>query len=40
MWNDIILMLHPTFGVLGILAAVWLFVEVLNASQENRGNPL
>jgi hypothetical protein len=35
MSKEIILMLHPTFGVLGILAAVWIFVEVLNTSQQN-----
>ena len=34
--KEIILMLHPTFGVLGVLAAVWVFVEVLNASAQNR----
>ena len=33
---DIILFAHPTFGVLGILAAVWVFVEALNASTGNR----
>lgn len=35
--SDIILFAHPTFGVLGILAAVWLFVEALNANEGNRG---
>ncbi|MDR3497429.1 MAG: hypothetical protein P4L82_22785 [Ancalomicrobiaceae bacterium] len=34
--SDIILFAHPTFGVFGILAAVWLLVEVLNASETNR----
>lgn len=34
--NDIILFAHPTFGVLGTLAAVWLFVEALNANEANR----
>lgn len=34
--NDVILFAHPTFGVLGILAAVWVFVEALNASEANR----
>jgi hypothetical protein len=34
--SDIILFAHPTFGVLGILAAVWVFVEALNASEANR----
>ena len=33
--SDIILFAHPTFGVLGILAAVWVFVEALNASEGN-----
>ena len=33
--SDIILFAHPTFGVLGILASVWVFVEALNASEEN-----
>jgi hypothetical protein len=35
MYNEIILMLHPTFGVLGMLSAVWLLVEVLNAGERN-----
>ncbi len=29
-------MLHPTFGSLAILAAVWTFVETLNAREANR----
>jgi len=33
---DVILFAHPTFGVLGILASVWVFVEALNASDANR----
>lgn len=33
--SDILLFAHPTFGVLGILSAVWVFVETLNASQQN-----
>src|SRR5438477_250868 len=33
--NEIILFAHPTFGVLGILGAVWIFVETLNASDAN-----
>lgn len=32
---ELILMLHPTFGVLGIIAAVWVFVETLNANAQN-----
>ena len=35
--NDIILFAHPTCGVLGTLAALWVFVETLNASESNRG---
>jgi hypothetical protein len=34
--SDIILFAHPTFGVLGIMAAVWVFVEALNASEANQ----
>ena len=30
--SDVILYAHPTFGVFGILAGVWVFVEALNAS--------
>lgn len=33
--STFILFAHPTFGVLGILAAVWVFVEALNASEAN-----
>lgn len=33
--SDIILFAHPTFGVLAILAAVWVFAETLNASPAN-----
>jgi len=33
--SDVILFAHPTFGVLGILAAVWVFVETLNATPAN-----
>ena len=33
--QELLLLLHPTFGVLGIIAAVWVFVEVLNASPAN-----
>ena len=36
MSKELILMAHPTFGVLGILAAVWLFVEALNAAESNQ----
>lgn len=34
--SDIILFAHPTFGVLGILASVWVFVEAMNASEANQ----
>ena len=34
---EMILMLHPTFGVLAIIASVWVFVETLNASDANAG---
>jgi asparagine N-glycosylation enzyme membrane subunit Stt3 len=33
--KDILLFSHPTFGVLAILAAVWAFVEALNAGEAN-----
>jgi hypothetical protein len=33
--SDIILFAHPTFGVLAILAAVWVLVEALNVSSAN-----
>jgi hypothetical protein len=33
--SEIILFAHPTFGVLGMVAAVWVFVEALNASEAN-----
>lgn len=33
--SDVILLAHAGFGVLGILAAVWVFVEALNAREEN-----
>lgn len=35
MFKEIVLMLHPAFGVLGVLAAVWVFVETLNAREGN-----
>jgi hypothetical protein len=34
--SDIVLFAHPTFGVLAIMASVWLLVEALNASAENQ----
>ncbi len=33
---DIILFAHPTFGVMAILAALWVFVDALNASALNQ----
>lgn len=33
--STILLFLHPTFGVLAIMASVWVFVEALNASETN-----
>jgi len=35
MFKDYELLMHPTFGVLGLVAAVWVFVEALNARPEN-----
>ena len=35
--KEVILFAHPTFGVLGIIAAVWIFVEALNADEANAG---
>jgi len=35
MFKNYELLLHPTFGALGMLAAVWVFVEALNASEDN-----
>jgi len=34
--NDVMLFAHPIFGMLGVLASVWVFVETLNASEANR----
>jgi len=33
--RDIILLAHATFGVLGTLSALWVFVEALNAHEDN-----
>ena len=33
--SDVILLAHATFGVMGCLAALWVFVEALNAQREN-----
>ena len=35
--TEIILMAHVLFGMLFILAGVWLFVDVLHASEANQG---
>lgn len=35
--SDIILLAHASFGVLGILAALWVFIEALNARPESAG---
>ena len=37
MSNELVLMLHPTFGVLALVASVWVFVDTLNASEANTG---
>lgn len=37
MSSDTALLAHATFGALGILAAVWVFVEALNATSGNQG---
>src|SRR5579862_2725471 len=33
--NDVLLLAHATLGVLGTLSAVWVFVEALDAREEN-----
>lgn len=38
--REFILMIHATTGALGILAALWVFVEALNASASNRARLL
>ena len=35
--TEVILMAHVLFGMLCIIAAVWLFVDVLNANEGNQG---
>src|ERR1700722_5588600 len=35
--SDMILLAHSMFGVFGIMAALWVFVEALNACEENAG---
>lgn len=34
--QELILMLHPTFGALAILAAVWVFAETLNNAEASQ----
>jgi hypothetical protein len=33
--NEFVLLAHPTFGALAIMAAVWVFVETLNVGPDN-----
>ena len=35
--REFLLMIHPTTGALAIFCAIWFMVEVLNASESNRG---
>jgi hypothetical protein len=35
-FKDVLLFIHPTFGVLGTIGAVWVFVEALNATDGNQ----
>lgn len=35
-FSDVILMTHVLFGMLCIIASVWVFVDVLNASEANQ----
>ncbi|WP_313951126.1 hypothetical protein [Accumulibacter sp.] len=35
MFKNYELLLHPTFGVLGMMAALWVFAEALNAREGN-----
>jgi hypothetical protein len=37
MSHEVILMMHPTLGVLGLITAAWMFGETLNASEANIG---
>jgi hypothetical protein len=36
-FKDILLFTHATFGMLGVLGALWVFVETLNAHEGNLG---
>lgn len=35
--KEVLLLSHPTLGVLGIIAAAWVIAETLNASDANQG---
>jgi len=35
--SEVILLAHPTFGALAIMATVWVFVETLNVNSSNIG---
>jgi len=37
MQSELILLAHPSFGVLAILAALWVFTEAINNSDTSRG---
>ncbi|GAB6263926.1 hypothetical protein [Photobacterium sp. R1] len=37
MSKELVLMLHPMFGILALIAAVWVFVETLNVNDANYG---
>jgi len=37
MSKEMLLMLHPTFGILAMIAAIWVFVDTLNVSDANVG---
>lgn len=34
--SDILLFAHPTFGIMGMIAAIWVLAEAVNASEANR----
>ncbi|KKW24213.1 MAG: hypothetical protein UY70_C0015G0012 [Candidatus Kaiserbacteria bacterium GW2011_GWB1_52_6] len=38
--REFLLMVHPTTGALAIFATIWVFVEALNASAQNRARLL
>ena len=33
--QDFAILIHPIFGMLGLLCAIWVFVETLNANEKN-----